>query len=371
MIEFSDISAPVIWPAASRPTLTDGTIALLNLQAQIDGLEGHRTSAETATLIDLLILRGLILGRISDYERAAQLADRQIGAATTDAATYMARARTRAVFHRFAEALDDVDNADRMSPHDTASKRERAAILQAQGRFDEALVTYAAAADRGGQFERAAALAGLWAERGEVDTAQRFYLDSLRSYRGISPFPVALLDFQLGVMWMRDTQLEKARMCFEAAIRRVPAYAAAQGHLAEVEADLGNSEAALARLYPLAVSSDDPDYAAQLARILGEMGLNDESSVWRRGAADRYDELTTAHPEAFADHAAEFWLGPGNDPEKALRLATLNLEVRKTPRACELLAQALDANTAGAGSARCSGAPLTQLSSNPVTRRMQ
>jgi tetratricopeptide (TPR) repeat protein len=345
-------------PEVGSLTLTNGAIALLNLQAQIDGLEGHDTFAEAATLIDLLILRGLILGRISDYERAAQLANRQVGEATTDAAAYMARARTRAVFHRFAEALDDVDIADRMSPHDTAAKRECAAILQAQGRYHEALAAYATTDDRVSQFERAAALAGLWAERGEADTAQRFYLDSLRSYRGISPFPLALLDFQLGVMWMRHQQLEEARTCFEAAIARVPAYAAAQGHLAEVEADLGNPESALTRLYPLAVSSDDPDYAAQLARILGEMGWNDESSIWRRWAADRYDELTATHREAFADHAAEFWLGAGNNPQKALRLATLNLEVRKTPRARELLAQALDANTAGAASARCSGAPL-------------
>ena len=44
MIDLSEISAPAIWPAASPPTLTDGTIALLNLQAQIDGLEGHSTS---------------------------------------------------------------------------------------------------------------------------------------------------------------------------------------------------------------------------------------------------------------------------------------------------------------------------------------
>src|SRR5262249_52605945 len=68
MIDVSEISAPADWPDVSPPTLTDGTIALLNLQAQIDGLEGHSTSGEAATLIDLLILRGLILGRISDYE---------------------------------------------------------------------------------------------------------------------------------------------------------------------------------------------------------------------------------------------------------------------------------------------------------------
>jgi tetratricopeptide (TPR) repeat protein len=303
----------------------------------------------------LLILRGLILGCVSDYERAAQLAVHLVHDAAADAAAYMARARTRAVFHRFSEALDDLDHADRISPQDVPAKRERAAILQALGRYDEALVTYEDAADRRGQFEQAGALAGLWADRGETDTAQRLYLESLRTYRGVSPLPLALLDFHLGTMWMRHDRLDQARTCLEAAIRRVPAFAAAQGHLAEIEAALGKPEAAIARLYPLAASSDDPDYAAQLARILSEMGRNDEANGWCLLAANRYDELTAAHPEAFADHAAEFWLGVGNDPPKGLRFAEFNLRVRKTPRAYDLLAQALDAKAAEAASARCSG----------------
>src|SRR5262245_45869185 len=188
MIDVSDLSPPTDWPASGPLMLTDGGVAVLNLQAQIDGLEGHGTSAEAASLIDLLILRGLILGRISDYERAAQLADRQVGAAITDAAAYVARARTHAVFHRFTEALHDLDQADRLSPQDIAAKRERAAILQALGHYDEALVTYGTVADRTEQFEHAAALAGFWAERGETETAQHFYLESLCSYRGVSPF---------------------------------------------------------------------------------------------------------------------------------------------------------------------------------------
>ena len=360
MIDSSGISAPATWAASRPPKPTDGTIALLNLQAQIDGLEDHGTTAEAATLIDLLILRGLILGRINDYGRAMQLADRLVDDAGADAAAYVARARSRAVFHRFTEALDDLDRADRLSPKDTAVNHERAVILQALGRFDEALVTQEGAVDRRGDFEKAAAFAGLWADRDETDTAQRFYLESLHSYRGVSPFPLALLDFQLGTMWMRHERLDQARTCFETAISRVPAYAPAQGHLAEVEADLGEPEAAIARLGRMAVSSDDPDYAAQLSRILGEMGRNDDASGWCRLAAERYDQLTTEHPEAFADHAAEFWLGPGNDPEKALRLATLNFRTRKTPRAYALLTQALEANNAGAASARCSGAQLPQ-----------
>jgi len=82
-------------------------------------------------------------------------------------------------------------------------------------------------------------------------------------------------------------------------------------------------------------SSDDPDYAAQLARIRREMG-SEESVAWRRMAASYFDELIAARPAAFAEHASEFWLGVGNDPSKGL--AEFNLRVRKTPRANDLLA---------------------------------
>jgi hypothetical protein len=53
--------------------------------------------------------------------------------------------------------------------------------------------------------------------------------------------------------------------------------------------------------------------------------------------------LVAAHPEAFADHAAEFWLAAGADPMKALRLARINSGVRQTPRARDLLSQAVAA----------------------------
>ena len=93
-------------------------------------------------------------------------------------------------------------------------------------------------------------------------------------------------------------------------------------------------------------SSDDPEYSAQLSRILREAGRVSESRAWRASAAARYDELIVRHPQAFADHAAEFWLTDNSDPAKALRLARQNLEVRQTPRAYELLSRAVAASNA-------------------------
>ena len=334
-----------------RP-LTDGSIALLNLGAQIDALEpevrlGHATVETRAGLVELIMLRGLIVGRIADYERAEEIAGQLVRDASTDAKALLARARSRACFHRFDDALSDIDHAEQLSLDAETANGERAAIFQALGRYDEALALREEAAARRASFENVAALVGLHAERGEIEAAERRYAQTLSRYRGVSPFPLALLAFQMGLMWMNEGELEDARSSFEAAQRRVPAYAPARGHLAEVEAELGEVDTAVARLHALALSSDDPDYAAQLARILAEAGRDSEAGHWSRLAAARFDELMANRPEAFADHAAEFWLAAGADPDKALLLAKMNVEVRNTPRARGLLAQAVAANGPG------------------------
>jgi tetratricopeptide (TPR) repeat protein len=341
------IAATHMYDVTELPA-TDGTIALLNLRGQIDSLEadvrlGHATVEGRVGLIELITLRGLILGHIADYQRADEMAEQLVRDAATDGTAFVSRARTRAVFHRFTDALDDIDRAERLGFDAESTNRDRAAIFQALGRYDEALAIREEAADRLASFENVAALVGLYSEIGEIDAAERLYAESRRRYRGVSPFPLALLDFQLGLMWMNKGRLDDARTSFDAARRRVPAYAPAQGHLAEVEAELGETESALARLSSLAASSDDPDYAAQLARILKDAGCA-QARHWSQLAAARYDQLVATHPEAFADHAAEFWLAAGANPDKALRLARMNIEIRKTPRAYDLLARAVAAN---------------------------
>jgi tetratricopeptide (TPR) repeat protein len=332
------------WP------LTDGTIALLNLEAQIDALEPEvrlgPASVETrAGLAELISLRGLIVGRIADYDRANEIAEQLVRDVPTDSKALLARARTHAGFHRFKEALADIECAERLSLDAEMANGERAAIFQALGRYDESLVLREEAVKRRASFENVAALVGLHAERGEIEAAERQYEQSRSAYRGVSPIPPALLDFLLGLMWMNEGRLDDARRWFEVARRRLPAYAPASGHLSEVEAQFGEIDSAISRLRSLAATSDDPDYAAQLARILADVGLEDESGFWRRLATTRYDELLSSHPEAFADHAAEFWLAAGADPHKALGLAKMNVEVRNTPRARGLLAQAVAAQT--------------------------
>ncbi len=269
--------------------------------------------AEQALLVDLLILRGDVLGRIADYEQAMGLAELLVCAAPDDGAAWLARARTRATFHRFAEALADLDAAGRRGADHATLQAERAAILQAVGCYAEARMLRQDAAERRPDFTTLGALAVLEAERGEVAQAERLFTEARRRYRGVSPFPVASLDFRRGLMWLGQRDLHTARAWFDVAVQRVPAYAPALGHRAEVDAAMGARDAAINRLRPLAASSDDPEYAASLASVLSDAGQPVEAEQWRISAAARYEVLMLHHPEAFVDHAAEFWLTVGGD----------------------------------------------------------
>ena len=306
-------------PSADRePVTTDGTIAVANLHAQIAGLAAwaRRTGsgqaatrlavATRAVLVDLLILRGEVLGRVADYEQAAELADQLVRNAPDDATAWLARARTHATFHRFTEALADLETAGRTGLAPATVDAERAPILQAVGCYWHALVLCENAVKRQPGFATLGALAVLQAERGEVAEAERLFAEARRCYQDISPFPIASLDYRRGLMWLGQGNLPAARSWFSAARRRVPAHAPALGHLAEVDAALGAREAALGRLRPLAAASDDPHYAASLARVLAAEGRHREARQWRDRAAARHAELIQRHPQAFAHHAADF-----------------------------------------------------------------
>jgi tetratricopeptide (TPR) repeat protein len=361
---------------------TDGAIALSNLQAQIAAEErlasyGPLTVSQRAAIVELLIMRGQFLGRIADYEHAEALAEQLVGDASSDGRAFLARAQARVTLHRFAAALADLAEAERLGVNSDRCAAVRATIFQASGRYDEALAIRQHLTQVRPDIRSLGAEAAVRAERGEIDEAERLFVKAQQQYRDVSPFPVVWLYFQQGLMWMWEDNLARARVAFEAASARLPGYAAAQGHLAMVEAalarreramavfhrwmqeeDLGQAregpqvthtgeeaavgryERAMALLRQQANSSDDPEYASQLARLLKEVGQLDEAHHWREVAAARYDELMVRHPEAFADHAADFWLTVGGNAQKGRLLAEKNFELRKTPRAYELVLQA-------------------------------
>lgn len=120
------------------------------------------------------------------------------------------------------EALADLDRAQRLGADLVATDTERASIFQATGRYELAFTIYREAAKRQADSGSLGALATLHADRRDIAAAERLFDQSRDRYRGVSPFPVALLDFRRGVMWLKEGDLSRALTRFESATHRLP-----------------------------------------------------------------------------------------------------------------------------------------------------
>jgi hypothetical protein len=95
---------------------------------------------------------------------------------------------------------------------------------------------------------------------------------------------------------------------------------------------IGDAEAVLLP----ALSSRDPEIQWRLADILAAQELFKEAEPKLDAARLGFEELLGRHLLAFADHAAAFYAGSGNDKRRALELARANAANRPTRHAAKL-----------------------------------
>ena len=157
----------------------------------------------------------------------------------------------------------------------------------------------------------------------------------------VSPLPCGQLLFEWGVSAMRRGDLDRAEELFVELDAILPAHVPGRGHRAEVALARGRLDIAAALITPLLELSDDPEYRAIYAEILAARGEREAAVSEAERAAAMYELLLARRPEAYADHAAAFFMGIGNRPQLAVELASANWKLRDTPRSRSLLARAL------------------------------
>ncbi len=350
-------SAP---PPLVPPSTTSPEIALSNLDVQITGREqalGRREDDVDAarTLVQLLLARAEYASRIKDMEHADQVAKAIAKRRPESAEARIAYASTLAAFHLFAQAeaeLAEAEKADsltRSRPLARAVRDARSTILMAQGRFDDAAALRPEAADPSLGPMELATLATLAGERDRPEEAEQLFDRARAAYRDVTPFPVAWIDFQRGSYLEKRGDRIRAKQFLAEAHTLLPSYAHPVVHLAALDA-----AQALALLEPLLRTSDDPQVDAAYGDALRRAGRTEEARTANDRARQRYDALVTAHPEAFADHAAAFYLDTVRDPTRALPLARRNAQLRRTEPALDLLI--LAAHAAGAKDEACAAA---------------
>jgi tetratricopeptide (TPR) repeat protein len=321
---------------------TDGEIAIVNLNsARLRSwsrfYQDPQRRGVAETVLEHEQLTAQFASDLSALGRMEAFGEQLGRLDASSARTQVIQAQIASALHRFSDARHYLAQASLGGAPSADVKRILLNVDQACGsHLEEVLDERRRIVARSGRFEDRVALGALLADVGEFNDADETYRQALREYQDVSPFPVAWVCFQLGMLWgelVPEPQLARAEHWYRKAVVSLPCYVRARVHLAEICSATGRTLEAEATLRP-ALASGDPEVSWRLADVLHAEGSVDAAS-YLEAARSRFEELLDKHLLAFADHGAEFYIGSGGDPLRALELAQINLRNRPTLRAFE------------------------------------
>jgi hypothetical protein len=322
------------------PTATDGEIAAINLEsarraAWARFARDPRLAGVAEAVVDLERLAAQFLGDLGALDRLETLAS-ECARVDDSSRAALIQAEVASTVHRFADARDHLARAALLGAACEDIQRQKLTIGQACGiELDAVLAARQRIATASGSIEDLVPLGAVLADLERFAEADVVYREACDAYRGMSPFPLAWVCFQLGMLWGElvpgpDSNL--AALWYRRAIAYLPGYVKARVHLAEIYVTHGHIADAEALLVP-ALSSRDPEARWRVADVLIAQGRVEEGETQLDAARRGFEELLGKHLLAFADHAAEFYAGSGNDCRRALELARANVANRPTRHA--------------------------------------
>jgi tetratricopeptide (TPR) repeat protein len=326
------------------PPATDGEIAAINLEsARRRAWARFAQDARLPGVAEAIVynenLAAQFLGDLDALDRLETLA-KQFARADNSFRASLVQAEVASAVHRFADARDHLGRAASMGAPREEIDHHLLSIDQACGRdLDAVLAARRRIAAASGRLEDLVPLGAVLADLERFAEADAAYRQALSSYDDVSPFPLAWACFQLGMLWgelVPVPDLNLAAFWYRHAIGYLPGYVKARVHLAEIYASQDQAHEAEALLAP-ALASRDPEVRWRLADVLIARERFEEAKTQLDATRIGYEELLGRHPLAFADHAAEFYAGSGNDRGRALELARVNVANRPTRRAVKQL----------------------------------
>jgi hypothetical protein len=322
------------------PPATDGEIAAINLESARRGAwarfaQDPRLPGIAEAVVDQERLAAQFLGDLDALDRLEALAA-QFARVDDSYRAALVQAEVASTVHRFADARSYLARAAKMGAPREEIERHSLTIDQACGvKLDAVLAARRRIATASGRLEDLVPLGAVLADLECFAEADAVYRQALLSYGDISPFPLAWVCFQLGMLWgelVPEPDPNLAALWYRRAVAYLPGYVKARVHLAEIYASQDRTSDAEALLLP-ALSSRDPEVRWRLADVLIAQERFEEAEIQLEAARFGFEELLSRHPLAFADHAAEFYAGSGNDHARALELARANVANRPTRRA--------------------------------------
>ena len=322
---------------------TDGEIAVINLDSARRRswsrfFQDPLRDGVAEVVFEHEQLTSQFIGDISALDRIEFLVAELVKADAASARTALIQAKAASMLHRFDEARLFLARAENGGASADDVQHLLLNIDQACGvNLHKVQDARRQIANRHSRLEDLVALGSLLADIHEWDDADKTYRRALSRYQDVSPFPPAWVCFQLGVLWgelVPEPKRARAAEWYQKAIDVLPNYVKARVHLAEIHLSQGRLHVAEALLRPI-VAVGDPEVNWRLADVLTAQGKFVDAEAQMEAARYGFENLLRRHLLAFADHGAEFYAGSGNDCQRALHLARINVANRPTRRAFE------------------------------------
>src|SRR5262245_59879104 len=226
------------------PPATDGEIAAINLEsarrrAWARFAQDPRLPGTAEAILHNENLAAQFLGDLDALDRLEALAS-QFGRADDTFRSALIQAEVASTVHRFAEARDHIARAASLGAPREEIDRHVLSIDQACGvGLDAVLAARRRIAGSSGRLEDLVPLGALLADLERFAEADAVYGQALSSYDDVSPFPLAWVCFQLGMLWgelVPEPDSDRAALWYRRAVAYLPGYVKARVHLAEVYA---------------------------------------------------------------------------------------------------------------------------------------
>jgi len=333
-----------------RPT-TDGRIYINNLNANIESLQ-KAVALRSPGPLNIQLARALyhrfrVAGVLADLEAALAVLNQAVEDMPFSADAWLLLARVQASFHEFPSAIISLRRAIESKASPAATEELRYEIEQARSGGRKFVSTRSETIS--GSLAEYVQRANQAVNLGEQELAVELLTAAQFHYYDSNPFPLAWLHVQQGILWLRFDDPARAKIFFQTARDRLPAYYLATEHLAETELLLGNFDDAAGLYQEVYAQTGNPEFLAGLAQA--EASLRSESAeATLQRAESEFQALVQRHPPMAWQHAAGFYLEQGQ-AQRALVLAQRNIEIRQDLQSVILLARA--AAEAGAMDVAC------------------
>jgi tetratricopeptide (TPR) repeat protein len=253
--------------------------------------------------LELLLQRAAIRGELSDYTMALAESAAVVKSSPDDATAWKLRVDALARVHKFKEARAALAEYGKRI-HKSFLVEPLASIEDGEGNTDAAL---AARATLGDGPAHVTVYAGTLAELGRYDEALALMPKATTNLRFTAPVFVNWLLFQWGRVYEQKGELAAARDFYLEAHARLPGSVETLEHLALT-----------------LIATGEPDRAKAL--VVGQTHPSLLALAGDPRAAEAWERYVAALPEAFADHAARYYLP--TKPARALELARIDFANR-------------------------------------------